>query len=206
MVNIIGKNSFVGNYYLNKYKNEKIEEVCLLTNKLEGVSFKSTNAIIHLSALVHQMKGAPESEYFKINSDLAFNTAKKAKEEGVSHFIYMRTVKVYGEFTEIGESWNENTACKPVDPYGKSKLEGEQRVKSLEDKNFRVAVVRAPLVYGPGVKANMFNLMKMVNSYPFIPFGNIQNKRSLTFAGNLCQLMYTIIEQRASGTFLACDG
>ena len=61
MVQIIGKNSFVGNYYLNKYENEKIEDVCLLTNKLEGVSFKNTNAIIHLSALVHQMKGAPEN-------------------------------------------------------------------------------------------------------------------------------------------------
>src|SRR3989304_1302269 len=205
MVNIIGKNSFVGNYYLNKYKNEKIEEVCLLTNKLEGVSFKSTNAIIHLSALVHQMKGAPESEYFKINSDLAFNTAKKAKEEGVSHFIYMSTVKVYSEFIEMGESWNENTICKPVDPYGKSKLEGEQRIQELEDNNFIVSIIRTPIVYGPGVKANMYNLMSLVNKYPFIPLGNINNQRSLTFVGNLCQLILSIIEQKKSGIFLASD-
>ena len=78
-ISLIGKNSFVGNYYLNKYKNEKIEKVCLLTNKLERVSFKNTNSILHLSALVHQMKGAPEKEYFKVNSDLAFNTAKKSQ-------------------------------------------------------------------------------------------------------------------------------
>ena len=78
-ITIIGKNSFVGNYYLKKYKNEKTEEVCLLTNELKNISFKNTASIIHLAALVHQMKEAPEKKYFEVNSDLAFDTAKKAE-------------------------------------------------------------------------------------------------------------------------------
>jgi len=118
----------------------------------------------------------------------------------------MSTVKVYGEYTQKGKPWSEDTYCAPLDPYGKSKLEGEQRIKELEDKNFIVSIIRTPLVYGAGVSANMYNLMKMVNKYPFVPFGNINNKRSLTFVGNLCQLLHAIIEQKKSGIFLACDG
>src|SRR3972149_7607095 len=117
----------------------------------------------------------------------------------------MSTVKVYGEFTEIEESWNEDTERKPLDPYGKSKLEGEERIKELGDQNFTVSIIRTPIVYGPGVKANIYNLMSLVNKYPFIPLGNINNQRSLTFVGNLCQLILSIIEQKKSGIFLASD-
>ena len=117
----------------------------------------------------------------------------------------MSTVKVYGEFTNSGESWKENTICKPLDPYGKSKLEGEERIKELGEQNFTVSIIRTPIVYGPGVKANIYNLMSLVNKYPFIPLGNINNQRSLTFVGNLCQLIHTVIEQKKSGIFLASD-
>lgn len=117
----------------------------------------------------------------------------------------MSTVKVYGEFTNPGESWHENTVCKPLDPYGKSKLEGEQRIQELADENFTISIIRTPIVYGPGVKANMYDLMKIINKFPFIPLGNINNLRSMTFVGNLCQLIYTIIKQRKSGIFLASD-
>jgi len=202
---IIGKNSFVGKYFLEKYKTENTKEICLLTNKLEEISFSNTNSIIHLSALVHQMKGAPEEKYFQVNSDLAYNTAKKAKTEGVFHFIYMSTVKVYGEFTSTGESWNENTKCNPIDTYRKSKLEGEQRIKDLEDDNFVVSIIRTPIVYGPGVKANMFNLIRLIEKSPFVPLGNIKNLHSMTFVGNLCQLIHSVIEQKKSGIFLASD-
>ena len=151
------------------------------------------------------MKGAPESEYFKVNSDLAFETARHAKENGVKHFVFMSTVKVYGEFTK-GISWSENSSCLPFDPYGKSKLEGEQCIKELEDKDFVVSIIRTPLVYGAGVRANMHNLMRLVSKYQFIPLGNINNKRSLTYVGNLVQLIDEVIKQRKSGVFLASDG
>jgi nucleoside-diphosphate-sugar epimerase len=205
-LSVTGASGFVGTNFKTYFVNSEIYEIDQLIQKVEETNFKGITSILHLSALVHQMQGAPEKKYFEVNSDLAFDTAKKAKEEGVSHFLYMSTVKVYGEFTEEGQPWTEDTPCHPLDPYGKSKLEGEQRVKSLADSNFTVSVVRTPLVYGPGVRANMFNLMKMVNKYPFVPFGNIHNKRSLTFVGNLCQLLHTILDQKKSGVFLASDG
>src|SRR3972149_3840531 len=159
---ITGSSGFIGSNFIKLNTSLTVREIDLLTTTIETSDFSDIHSILHLSALVHQMKGAPENEYFKTNSDLAFNTAKKAKEEGVSHIIYMSTVKVYGEFTNFGESWNEDTERKPIDPYGKSKLEGEKRIKELEDQNFAVSIIRTPIVYGPGVKANMYNLMALV--------------------------------------------
>src|SRR3972149_4005306 len=69
-------------------------------------------------------------------------------------------------------------------------------IQELEDNNFIVSLIRTPIVYGPGVQANMYNLMSLANKYPFIPLGNINNQRSLTFVGNLCQLIHSIIEQK----------
>ncbi len=173
--------------------------------KPEEIEFKNSKALLHLAALVHQMKRAPEKEYFKVNSDLAFETAKYAKENGVKHFLFMSTVKVYGEFTDK-IPWTENSSCLPLDPYGKSKLEGEQRIKELEDKDFVVSIIRTPLVYGAGVRANMHNLMRVISQYKLIPLGNINNRRSLTYVGNLVQLIDEVIKQQKSGVFLASDG
>jgi UDP-glucose 4-epimerase len=187
-------------------KNYQINEVDLLTTSVDQVDFTGCDAVLHLAALVHQMKGAPEEKYYLVNSDLAFGTAKHAKNNGVKHFIFMSTVKVYGEFTENENIWKENSPCNPLDPYGKSKLEGEQRVKELEDEHFTVSIIRTPLVYGPGVRANMLNLMKLINKYPLIPLGNIHNKRSMTYVGNLVHLIDGVIQNRKSGIFLASDG
>jgi nucleoside-diphosphate-sugar epimerase len=133
-LSITGASGFVGTNFKTYVVNSEIYEVDQLTQKVEETDFKGITSILHLSALVHQMQGAPEKKYFEVNSDLAFDTAKKAKEEGVSHFLYMSTVKVYGEFTEEGQPWTEDTPCHPLDPYGKSKLEGEQRVKIFKLK------------------------------------------------------------------------
>jgi len=151
------------------------------------------------------MKGAPESEYFKINSDLAFETALKAKNEGVKHFIFMSTIKVYGESTTGNPPYDGNSECRPEDPYGASKLEAEKRIISLQSEAFTVSIIRSPLVYGPGVKANMYNLIKLVDKMPFIPLGNIQNKRSFVYIDNLIALINCIISMKASGIYLARD-
>ena len=206
ILSITGSSGFVGTNFKNENPGYQIHDIDLLQIKPEEIEFNNSEALVHLAALVHQMRGAPEQEYYKVNSDLAFETAKHAKENGVKHFLFMSTVKVYGEYTDEGEPWKEGSSCFPLDPYGKSKLEGEQRVKELEDKNFTVSIVRTPLVYGPGVRANMLNLMKLVNRYPVIPLGNINNKRSMTYVGNLVHLIETIIKKRKSGIFLASDG
>lgn len=96
-----------------------------------------------------------------------------------------------------------NTVCNPEDDYGKSKLKAEQELQKLEDENFKISIIRTPIVYG--VKANIKNLINLVNKVPVLPFGKIKNKRSMVYIGNLCHLVDEIIIQKKSGIFLACD-
>jgi UDP-glucose 4-epimerase len=115
----------------------------------------------------------------------------------------MSTVKVYGE--ETANKYNENTICNPEDEYGKSKLKAEFGLLELEDANFKVSIIRTPIVYGYGVKANIKNLVNLVNKIPLLPFGKIENKRSMVYIGNLCHLVDEVITQQKEGIFLASD-
>uniref|UniRef100_UPI00126008BF NAD-dependent epimerase/dehydratase family protein n=1 Tax=Aliarcobacter butzleri TaxID=28197 RepID=UPI00126008BF len=159
--------------------------------------------VFHLSALVHQMGGASANEYEKINVIQTIELAKKAKESGVKHFVFMSTVKVYGE--ETNRKYTENTVCNPEDDYGKSKLKAEYELQKLEDENFEISIIRTPIVYGYGVKANIKNLINLVNKVPVLPLGKIKNKRSMVYIGNLCHLVDEIITQEKKGIFLASD-
>lgn len=201
---ITGANSFVGNAIKNASSEHFIREVCLLSSTVDSIDFIGIDTVLHLAAIVHQKKGTLEELYFRVNRDLAIEVAKKAKKAGVKHFVFMSTVKVYGESTHQ-IAWNEESNCAPQDAYGKSKFEAEQLLVNLSDDQFKVAIVRSPLVYGPGVKANMYNLVKMVYNFPVLPFGKINNKRSMVFIGNLIALLNHIIEKKAFGLFLASD-
>ena len=151
------------------------------------------------------MKGAPEEQYFKINRDLALEVAQKAKLQGVKQFVFMSTAKVFGESTTDMPAWNEYSECNPQDAYGKSKLEAEKLILGIQDENFKVAVVRSPLVYGVGVKANMYNLVKLTDKLPVLPLGGIHNRRSMVYVGNLVALHEHIIKTQAGGIFIAGD-
>lgn len=202
---ITGSSGFIGQNFVKSNTDFSITEVDLLNKKLKDVDFSNCDVILHLAAIVHQMKGAPEEEYFKINRDLAFDVAKKAKSEGVKQFVFLSTVKVYGESTTGKTAWNEYSECNPVDSYGKSKFEAEKLLLSLQAENFSVAVVRSPLVYGVGVKANMYSLVRLVNRYPILPLAGISNVRSMVFVGNLIALLSHIIKMKAQGVFIAGD-
>jgi len=115
----------------------------------------------------------------------------------------MSTVKVYGEETDT--AYTENSDCNPQDDYGKSKLKAEQELLKLEDDSFKISIIRTPIVYGYGVKANIKSLINLVNKVPILPFANIQNKRSMVFVGNLCHIVDEIIIQVKAGIFLASD-
>jgi UDP-glucose 4-epimerase len=149
------------------------------------------------------MGGASSKEYERVNVTQTLALAKKAKESGVKHFVFMSTVKVYGEETD--GVYTENSICNPEDEYGKSKLKAELELQKLEDENFKLSIIRTPIVYGYGVKANIKNLVGLVNKVPILPFGKIENKRSLVYIGNLCHMVDVVIEQQKSGIFLASD-
>lgn len=201
---ITGSNGFVGSYFINKYKDKyKIKTFSFLKDDINRLNCSDMDVVFHLSALVHQMDRASYEEYEKVNVTQTLQLAKKAKENGVKHFVFMSTVKVYGE--ETNSKYSEKTVCNPEDEYGKSKLKAEKLLLELGSENFRVSIIRTPIIYGYGVKANIKNLVNLVNKIPLLPFGNIQNKRSMVYIGNLSHLVDVVIEQQKAGIFLASD-
>ena len=201
---ITGAGGFVGNYFIKSYADKyEIETFSFLKDDISSLHVSDVDVVVHLSALVHQMGGASASEYERVNITQTLELAKKAKEGGVGQFIFMSTIKVYGEESEI--AYTEMLTCKPEDEYGKSKLKAENELLELEDENFKVSIIRTPIVYGYGVKANIKNLVNLVKKVPLLPFGNIKNKRSMVYVGNLCHLIDELIKQKQNGIFLASD-
>jgi UDP-glucose 4-epimerase len=117
----------------------------------------------------------------------------------------MSTVKVYGETNPNSRALNESSDCVPCDYYGKSKLEAEFGLKKMADDKFIVSIIRTPLVYGVGVRANMLSIIKLTDRFPILPFNNVNNKRCYTFVENLVGYIDRIIEREVSGVFIAMD-
>ena len=201
---ITGSSGFIGKYFIHKYKNQySIQTFSFLKDSIDDLELIGTDIVIHLSALVHQMGGASEEEYERVNVTQTLDLAKKAKSNKIKHFIFMSSVKVYGEETD--SVYTETTDCKPEDEYGKSKLKAENELLKLEDEEFKVSILRTPIVYGYGVKANIKNLISLVEKVPVLPFSKIYNSRSMVYIGNLCNLLNKIIKTQSKGIFLASD-
>ena len=201
---LTGANGFVGSYFKSKYADKyNIQTFSFLNDDFKSLHVEGVEVIIHLSALVHQMGGATKEDYEKVNVTQTLDLAKKAKEGGVKHFIFMSSIKVYGEETNV--AYSETSTCEPEDEYGKSKLKAENELRKLESDTFKVSTIRTPIVYGYEVKANIKNLIRLVQKVPVLPFGNIQNKRSMIYVGNLCFFMDAIIKKQMSGVFLVAD-
>ena len=155
------------------------------------------------------MNGAPREKYFEVNTELTKRMAEKSKKQGVKHFVFYSTVKVYGYDGDLYNHniiLNENSSCNPKnDPYGESKWEAEKILKNLEDENFKVGIIRPPMVYGKGVKGNMESLIKLIQRLPILPFNYVKNKRSLVNIENLMYLTSLVIDKEAQGVFLPLD-
>ena len=128
--------------------------------------------------------------------------ADQAKRQQVPHFIYVSSVKVYGDDKEY---LDEDSPCHPTDAYGKSKLLAEQYLQSIESPGFKVAIVRPPLVYGPGVKGNLIRFLRLAEKDMPLPFAGVDNRRTMVYLDNLVELINTIIEKQATGIFVAGD-
>ena len=111
-----------------------------------------------------------------------------------------------GELNNHDFILTEKSQCNPNDPYGASKYEAEKILNSLQDKDFKVAIVRPPMVYGEGVKGNMLSLMKLINILPIIPFNYDNNKRSIISTENLLYMTHLIIKNKADGVYLGTEG
>jgi nucleoside-diphosphate-sugar epimerase len=201
---VTGANGFVGKRFM-EYKPGKydLRPVSLRGVNPAGINLKDVDVIVHLAGKAHDMAEQDEKIYFDINYRITKELADHANRSGVPHFIYISTVKVYGEGGD--EPLNEYAACLPEDPYGKSKLEAEQYLQSIEGLRFAVSIVRPPVVYGPGVKGNIIRLMAAIYKGRPLPLGNTRNQRSMVFLDNLIELVHRIIDTRMAGIFVAGD-
>lgn len=149
------------------------------------------------------------AEFRKVNVEGTLRLAQRAAESGVKRFIFISSIKVNGESTLPGKPFKSDDHPNPLDPYGVSKYEAEEALKQLgRDTGMEVVIIRPPLVYGPGVKANFLSMLRWLNKGIPLPLGAIRNQRSLVAIGNLVSLIVTCIDHPAAAnqTFLACDG
>jgi nucleoside-diphosphate-sugar epimerase len=202
---IAGSDSFIGNNFRNFSQFEDIEEISLRENRPEAIDFSKYDVVLHVAAIVHQLSKIPDIEYMKINRDLCLQTAGCAKKAGIKQFVFLSTLKVYGEYIPDQNIRNEDSKCFPDDAYGRSKYEAEMGLKEMESADFTISIIRPPLVYGNGVKANMLSLVKLIESFPLLPFKGIRNKRNFIYVENLVGFIDRIISKRASGIFIAKD-
>jgi nucleoside-diphosphate-sugar epimerase len=202
---ITGANSFIGRNYRIFSHFKEIDEISLIDISPQDINFSKYDVVLHLAAIVHVSKKISEKEYLRINRDLCLDVAEAAKKKGIKQFVFLSSIKVYGDFIPELEKRNENSCCLPDDYYGKSKLAAEIGLRKLENADFTVSIIRTPLVYGEGVKANMISLIKLVQKLPLLPFKNTSNKRNYTYTGNLAGFIDQVIMKRASGVFIAMD-
>ncbi len=177
-----------------------------------SAAVKSVDALVHCAARVHVMQDIatdPLDAYRLVNVEGTLNLARQAAIAGVRRFVFVSSIKVNGEVTPPGRPFTADDEPAPMDPYGVSKLEAEQGLRELEAKaGMEVVIVRPPLVYGPGVKANFAAMMRwLVRGVP-LPLGAIHNARSMVALDNLVDLLVTCLKHPAAAgqTFLVSDG
>jgi UDP-glucose 4-epimerase len=182
-----------------------IDETTDWTSALTGV-----DSVIHLAARTHVLRDdqANSDLYFKTNASGTRNLAKASAEAGVRRFIYLSSIKVNGE-QSIDRPFGPDDRPAPIDAYGRSKWQGEQAVAEVGARaGMEVVIVRSPLVYGAGVRANFLHLMQCIDRQWVLPLGAIDNRRSLVSVWNLCDLLRTVVRKpEATGkTWMVSDG
>ncbi len=198
---ITGKNSYVGKSlekWLGNYPDRYlIELISLRDDSWKEKDFSKYEVVIHVAGIAH-IKETKENVdfYYKVNRDLAFEVAQKAKNKGVKQFIFFSTMSVYGIQSGV---INKDSQLNPKSNYGRSKLQAEELITPLEDKQFKIAIIRPPMIYGKSSKGNYGRLANLALNLPVFP--NIKNSRSMIYINNLCEFIRLIINDCSSGIF-----
>ncbi|RBC03494.1 NAD-dependent epimerase/dehydratase family protein [Pseudomonas sp. MWU12-2115] len=183
-----------------------------LTGGQRLAALDQVQVVVHAAARVHVMNEIAAdalAEFRRINVQGTLDLARQAAKAGVKRFIFISSIKVNGEHTPLGKPFRADDKPCPNDPYAVSKWEAEQALRQLGDATgMEIVIIRPPLVYGPGVKANFLSMLNWLERGVPLPLGAIKNQRSLVFLGNLVDLMVTCIDHPAATdqTFLVSDG
>ena len=227
---LTGANGFVGSALSKKFLDSKInylEAIRAIGGKNDGsakfsvgdissstdwkLALKDIECVVHLAARVHVMRDSsldPLSEFRRVNVEGTRNLALQAVESGVKRFVYLSSIKVNGESTQPNSCFTADDSVDPQDPYGISKWEAEQVLHQISvETGLEVVIIRPPLVYGPNAKGNFTSMAKWLRSGVPLPFGSINNKRSLVGLDNLCDLISRCVDHPAAAgqTFMVSD-
>ncbi|QHT48026.1 NAD-dependent epimerase/dehydratase family protein [Bacillus sp. SB49] len=207
---ITGINSYIGrnfdNYINQNFNDYSTDSISVKSDEWIDKDFSKYNILLHVAAIVHKReKKEKELTYFEVNSNLTVKLAKKAKESGVKQFIFMSTMAVYGEQGKLSKEVNitKKTVPNPISLYGKSKLHAEKEIMKLASENFKVTIVRPPMIYGEDCPGNFKSLKKLALLTPIFPM--IDNQRSMLNVNKLCYFLEKYIDLNASGIYLPQD-
>lgn len=207
---ITGAGSYIGTSfenYINTNFPDKytVDTVDMIGGGWKEKDFSPYDTVFHVAGIAHSDNGKiePEKEklYYSVNTELTSAAAEKAKSDGARQFIFMSSAIVYGNSAPIGKTKiiTADTPVSPANCYGDSKVRAEKRLKLLEDENFKVVILRPPMIYGKGSKGNYPLLAKLALKLPFFP--RVQNERSMLYIENLCEFVRIMVENEESGTF-----
>ncbi|MUV37176.1 UDP-glucose 4-epimerase [Lentibacillus sp. JNUCC-1] len=201
---ITGVNSYVGNSlaeWLGKDPDSySVDKISLKDGSWREMDFSKYDSVVHVAGIAHVSKDPKmEEKYYKVNRDLTIEVAHKAKVENVGQFIFISSIIVYGD--AVGEDGviDKNTIPKPKDFYGESKLQAEKGIEPLNDKVFKVVIIRPPMIYGKESKGNYPKLAKAAQKLPIFP--DLNNQRSMLHIDNLSEFLRLMIEKEESGLF-----
>ncbi len=201
---ITGKNSYIGTS-LEKWLEVDSESFQIDTIDLREPSWKEKNfskydVVFHVAGIAHVSRNPKmEQLYYRVNRDLAIEVATKSKLEGIKQFIFMSSIIIYGNCSNSNGEINYTTEPSPENFYGKSKLEAENGLLNLSSSDFKVAILRPPMIYGKGSKGNYQKLSKLAQKICVFP--DFENKRSMLHIDNLCEFIKSIIVNERKGIY-----
>lgn len=206
---ITGKGSYIGEsvktYAAENYPNLKIDTIDMIDGTWRKADFSKYDCVYHVAGIAHadvgKVSDVIKEKYYAVNTDLAIETAKKAKAEGVKQFIFMSSMIIYGESAPYGKEKviDRYTEPHPDNFYGDSKWQADKGVRALADERFKVAVLRPPMIYGKGSKGNYLTLSKIAKKIPLFP--NVNNERSMLFIDNLCEFLCNLFMAGEEGVY-----
>ena len=196
---VIGENSYIGKSFAEYAKDRfSITMVSSRDSKWKDADFTGYDSVLHCAGIAHvSQKANMEKQYYGINCDLAVEVAKKARDARVNQFIFLSSMSVYGSKTDEIDC---ETPPNPDGLYGHSKLKAEKKLHELADDDFKLCIIRPPMVYGKDCPGNFPRLVKLAKRTPIFP--DYPNKRSMIYIENLCEFIAKTIDNNSSGIHL----
>ncbi len=207
---ITGANSYIGTsfekYARDHYPEEFfVETIDMIDGSWRERDFGEYDIVFHVAGIAHADVGHVREEvkakYYAVNTDLAIETAKKAKTDGIKQFVFMSSAIIYGDSAPYGKQKRitKDTEPNPSNFYGDSKWQADKGVRELVDNSFAVTVLRPPMIYGKGSKGNYQTLAKMAKKLPVFP--DVRNERSMLYIENLCECLCQVMTRGEGGIF-----